>query len=77
MERSKASVHYTITLDGFKVTDSCEDNDEHLVISNLKGHNGTDIRRRNKYLIGADAGLSTVRKLAGIALEGEKSIAIL
>lgn len=45
VERSKASVNYITILNGFKFTDSGEDNDEHLVIANLKGHNGTEIRR--------------------------------
>lgn len=73
MERSKASVHYIIIIDGFKFTDFGEDNDEHLEIASLKGHNGTEIRRWNKYLIGTDARHSTVRELAGVALKGEKN----
>ena len=67
---SNRSVHYGVKVVDFHINDT---SDDYKVDSTLESQDGTTISVKSKFLIGADGGRSTVRELAGIRFEGDKT----
>ena len=67
---SAASVHYGCKLHRCQIDDQSVD---HKVKIDLETLAGTQFSVRSKYLIGADGGRSTIREIAGIPFEREKT----
>ena len=64
------SVRYGLRLINYTLN---EGSDDYPVLSTLEHTDGARSELRSRYIVGADGGRSTVRELAGIAFEGEKT----
>lgn len=67
---SGASVHYGSILRGFQLD---EQGTDYKVKTEIEASDGRRLSVRSRYLIGADGGRSTIREMAGIRFEREKT----
>ncbi|MCJ1460414.1 hypothetical protein MMC28_010796 [Mycoblastus sanguinarius] len=71
LESFGGSVNSNVRLTDFKTND--EEQSEYKITADLQQENGKTSRIQSKYIIGADGGHSTVRKISGTLFVGEKT----